>query len=242
MYTRCLRRLFVESKNRVFYNPVNSGEITFLGEIWLYKATIMWILSCLLIGLPMICYWFADWTGCDRNDLTNWKMLIYGCPLIFGFFILYCLGCTFSIFLCEIIFFSPFAFYLFLAAHERFVGSDAGRSILCKKAFDFVVDNKSLFTKINDNDNDNDDDVNQLKLNIFEKRLLLSHKERLFRVIYANYCFMRSFEYTRCETKLVEYLDKEIENDWNNVTYLVCIYWFICCMLYVVCYILSWIH
>ena len=105
---------------RVFYNPNNPGEITSLGEIWIYKAAIMWSSLCVLMGIPGVCSIFydawgeyllpgnhfpADWSSCEI--VTRGIFIFLACLIIFSF------GSLCGILACEIIFFSPLALGMF---------------------------------------------------------------------------------------------------------------------------------
>ena len=217
---------------RVFYNPDEPGEITFLGQIWLYKAVGFWVVACCMLGIPLvgtIFYWEFDICDCDKNEMgMSIARFLCGIVCAFGLFVI---GSTFAILICEIIGFSPFAWYFFLAAHSRYIS--AGKSFWAKKAFDFILDNKSLHMPIPDEENNNSetitvssssniDDFTEEYSNSVSKiknRIIFSKQERLFRVIYVNYCFMHHFNYGS-DVSLMKYLqsDENINTEWSNVT------------------------
>ena len=234
---------FVQNKNknkRVFYNPNEPGEITLLGQVWLYKSIIMWILSCIFIGIPIACITFY-WTFWTTRNL----IAIYGCcqatlkrlPAILLWLILYCFGAVFAIIPCEILSFAPFAGCMFVVEHKRHM--DTTNAQYGKMIFDFIFDNKSLYrktivTKRKDTytrnkksktpqlqalaiKDDTDCKELQLKSNIIGNKVLLSEQEQLFRLIFINYCCIKYFGFTT-DTGLIEYLKKNVENEWSNVT------------------------
>ena len=203
-------------QNRVFYNPENPGEISLLGEIWIYKAVIMWGLCCLLIGAPILGYIYIE-SGCEvtLKDFQCAKFLFGILTELFFtlvFVFVWCLGSTFAIFICEIVFFSPCAFILFSRTHERYIGSS--KSVWAKKAFDFILDNKSLYTKINDTGNDNNNEKVQMHVS---NKVLHSKQEQMFRLIYCNYSFIHIFNWAE-NKKLIEFLDSHVDTEWNDIT------------------------
>ena len=228
----------------VFYNPENPGEITYLGQIWIGKAIIMWALACVLVGGFLCSILFADTVG-DNLGYTHYSrvkkhglcwVIMKSLQYLLGWFIIWILGSTFAILLCEVIFFAPFAFVMWIAAHERFV--DPPASMYCKKIFDFILDNKSMVTKKGDeylihfrdpewfeqnadcSNTIGDDNIDQW-LGFREKRILkTSSKERLFRLVYANYFLGSNVCQYKYDRKLGQYLADEsnISNGWKDVT------------------------
>lgn len=241
----------------------------------------------LLIGIPMICIVFQDFYHCSRSDIIRrgfCKSFLIAIPGIIGAFIVYCLGATFAIILCEVVLFAPFAFFCYIVCHSRYTYET--RSIVSKKAFDFIMDNKSLFSpvdrtilginilKIDDinhdskntiNNKDNEDNKgnkdenkendekenekdstndncnnhsnnnqasmanSKLNLKLIDRRLIYGKDERLFRLIFINYCFIHHFDYIqdwnwtvsvaggqRPKYSLIEFLDKHIDTEWCN--------------------------
>ena len=107
----------------------------------------------------------------------------------------------------------------------------AYRSIISKKMFDFILDNKSLETsaasgkpaiewQIHNNETAREKYKYQSskdKYSFDDKRLLKhSEKERIFRLIYSNYCLLNIFTFTR-DAKLERYLNKNVEREWQSV-------------------------
>ena len=236
------------NKNRVFYNPDNPREITSLGEIWIYKAVGMWVLTITAIGIPMIGFWFQNFYDCRVGQIQYdgyCKSCLLASPALLGFFVIYCMGCTFAVIICEIIFFAPFALLFWFNAHENYI--DSTKSIVCKKAFDFILDCKSLYTAVDSVTYNNvkskwshanreailkmletQENFDSLKKAMSDRKIrkvVFSKEERLFRVIYANYCFIVLFEYRgssknyASESKLIDFLNEEvIKTQWKNVT------------------------
>ena len=144
-----------KKQKRVFYNPNEPGTITPLGQVWIYKAIIMWIISCLFVGLPTALYTYTSWVGdiCDRFYLER-----NGCFHLFRkefmwialWILLFCVGAAFSIIICEIVGFAPIAAYMYLLEHERHIGYSI-TSQYAKAAFDFIFQNKSLYQPISIN-------------------------------------------------------------------------------------------
>ena len=234
----------------VFYNPNNPGEITFLGQIWIRKAVMVWGLGCVLIGAPMCVIAFGNIISDNLGHSHRVRVRTHGmCCLIiksFGYFlmwvIIWILGSTFAIVLCEVLFFSPFALASWLAAHQRFV--DAPTSMYAKKIFDFVLDNKSMETKgekylihlstknplskknaiekkrARDYYSNTVGEVDK-GLTLRDKRMLkTSKKEKLFRLAYANYYLGATICGFKRDNLLANYLadTNNIENSWKDVT------------------------
>ena len=230
----------------VFYNPNNPGEITFLGKIWIGKAVTIWIILCFGLGGPICVGLFVDNLNYKIGTTHARRIRNYGycgvirkaLPYFLTWFIVWILGSTFAIVFCEIIFFAPFALTQWLIAHERFVGSY--RSILAKKVFDFILDNKSLETTKDSGGiggsggalmhawqwqiHTNPDKREKYKyvsskdeFSFNDRRILnRNKKERIFRLVYSNYCLMTVFKYKR-DPKLEEYIKENIENEWKNI-------------------------
>ena len=223
---------------RVFYNPRNPGELTNLGEIWIYKAVIIWGLTITWIGLPLISIFFQEHFHCRRRDINQHGLcqtLLFASPFVLCCLIFYCVVSAFVIVVCEIIFLSPFAYFFYVSAHERF--TNQCRSMFAKKAFDFILDNKSLYTsnivptdflarpiaivKVTEDKREEIDDTRYLnnQLPFFMRRKLLGERERMFRLTFVNYCFIDFFKYQE-NKKLIEFLenDRIIANEWSQVT------------------------
>ena len=118
----------------VFYNPNNPGEITLLGQIWIVKAVIIWIMMSVFIGGPICIMSFHDDLNYEfemgfmhaariRNHGRDscraiCKKLLY-CLGSFGMWIL---GSVLGIVFCEIMFCTSFAFKQWSIAHKKFLG------------------------------------------------------------------------------------------------------------------------
>ena len=226
----------------------------------------MWILSIIFVGLPMAYIFFKDNSHCSGSYIKNVglsKAILYNIPMVLGTFVLYVFCSSFGIIICEIVFFSPFAFFFWSVAHSRYTYET--RSVVGKKAFDFILDNKSVFTNTSDtttdatNDAANDDKQvpgtpNEIKVlnnirqqeimsaqakynqtvakhsnyiylmkkhesNSIDKKITFSTQERLFRVIFVNYCFIKVFKYAKNKPFVIWMDDDEnIDNEWANIT------------------------
>lgn len=155
-----------------------------------------------------------------RTQLYGCDSTIALCGLFFVVVIIWIIGSTFSIIICEIIFFSPFALVAYNSAHENYVGGF--KSILAKKAFDFIIDNKSLYTKIQNETSINDawfDTMESNMKNYQSKngRILNTNDEIRFRLMFVNYCFVKHFGY-KDDKVMTAYLDKHVDNEWKDVT------------------------
>ena len=137
---------------RVFYNPDNQGEVTIIGQIWIVKVLIIWGLMVVIAAFPVFIafYWFVivhDSLGSSharRVEKYGWCTLIIVATLsLIAMFGIFCIGVTFALPLCEIILFSPMAYVMYQASHDNYV--HGMKSIVAKKSFDFILDNKSLY-------------------------------------------------------------------------------------------------
>ena len=235
----------------------------------------MWILSCVVIGIPTALQTYHSSFDCDRSYCHN-KGCCYVFREEFKFIVLwilfFCFGAAFGIIVCEIVGFAPIAAYMYLLEHERHIGSSI-KSQYAKAAFDFIFKNKSLHkpiattiplpkppakqdvdskdiknatavttitttTKtITTTDGDKkkekespsisqveDDDENNRNYNCEDldgigNKILLSKDEQLFRLIFLNYCWIGCKYFGFYSDKiLIEYLQKEIDNEWSNVS------------------------
>ena len=139
----------------VFYNPNNPGKITYLSQIWIVKAVVVWILVSFFSGGFFCCIYFwvdvkaniGKTHGARLRINGGWFGLLKNCtPYFLKYFILWLFGCTFGVVLSEIVLFSPFAFISWSIAHQRY--TEAEISISGKKLFDFVLDCKSMYSII----------------------------------------------------------------------------------------------
>ena len=104
----------------MFYNPDNPAQITSLGEIWIYKATIMWGSLCLLMGVPGCCAIFYDqwFKHCmpGNHFPVSWDRIDIFCRGFCWFLAsitIFAFGSLCGILACEIIFFSPLAMCMY---------------------------------------------------------------------------------------------------------------------------------
>lgn len=137
----------------VFYNPHNAGEITLLGELWIWKSIWYWglVFACgIIYGIWVFIHDVLIPFDCDYCDPG--EAMRESCYWIITRGIWYFIGGLIGFALCgpllliifEVLFFAPFAYMLYQIAHERYVGGF--ESLLVKKAFDFILDNKSMYT------------------------------------------------------------------------------------------------
>ena len=171
------------------------------------------------------------------------KQCCLACPLLTCFFFVYCIGSAFTIVLCEIVFFSPFAFFLWTICHERYTRRTT--SIIAKRAFDFILDNKPLYTHPESIDWKNmvtmhrnrgisqlaggidgtsgsrfiESESKRFLANREIRNMMFSKEEQMFRLIFVNYCFLGLFSYRRREqpSALVKYLENEAEREWKCI-------------------------
>ena len=267
--------LFLIATTRVFYNPDNKGEITVLGQIWIYKVICMWAAIIGIGAFPVfiLFYWFVvieDQMGSSHSTRIirhGWCFLIiYATLSLIGMFCLFSIGAVFALPLIEIIFFSPFAFFAYQAAHDKYVRRY--KSIFVKKVFDFVLNNDTLYTdlvkqKLNNRpitskrikrdemkknmiesygeeqvpadvaDFKNEEfDISEMVGVNFElssnkilskykmnHRILLSKEEKLFRLTFMNYCFIKFYAFVD-DMKLIAFLENKenMETEWQHVT------------------------
>ena len=96
---------------RVFYNPGSATNISFLGEIWIYKASIMWVSLCILIGVPLCGVIFYEQYWRRNKDFWSLSRKVTRCLGWFTFsLIVWIFGCVFGILLCEMLLLIPIAF------------------------------------------------------------------------------------------------------------------------------------
>lgn len=230
--------------------------MTIIGQIWIGKVLIIWGLFVVIGAFPLFIalYW---WDFVYGNLGTSHQLRVnkYGwCKLItiatlslIALFVIFCIGAVFALPLCEIIFLSPIAYIMYQASHKKYVGGLT--SILAKKSFDFILDNKSLYTsekvikrsyynlsiiqrKCDKNENKNNDiddtiydtydELNSRQILSKYKinpRVLNNKQEKLFRLAFINYCFLKFFKF-QIDEKLLEYLgnDELLNNEWKGVT------------------------
>ena len=199
----------------------------------------MWALSCICIGIPIACLTFQWAFEISRRDIVRNGCDIYVCCIgaaILLWIVLYCFGATFGIVLCEIVGFAPFAGYMFIVEHNRHMNGSTSK--YAKIAFDFIFDNKSLYqtiesatstavvkdnTKQQQQHEQDGTGMNQeLKFEpnavmAVKNKVLLSKDEQLFRLIFINYCWIGYFRFAS-DKILIKYLNKNIDNQWSNVT------------------------
>jgi len=121
----------------IFYNPLNPGQLTWYGTLWLYKSVFINGLLIVFIGGAMALMFMS---GCWKHEISSsrkqgWNCCQSACVqlMLFVFtLILYVCGSALALLLLEVACLCPIAFFAFLINHERFTGSTQRSSLFIR--------------------------------------------------------------------------------------------------------------